>query len=79
LNIRDLLGFAEKSDAMRPGDVKVVAWTDDDLPGLTISPNSAQFRRAAVVVAHLAYGQEASPQPDANIPQNPQRTTGDTE
>ena len=73
LNIRQMLNFAEKNDDLRPGEVKMVAWTDEDLPGLTISPSSAQSRHAAVVVAHLVYAEESPPQPDDNLAANPQR------
>ena len=71
-----MLNFAEKTDDMRPGEVKMVAWTDEELPGLTISPTSAQSRHAVMVVAHLAYGEDAAPQPDVNIPRNPMPQRG---
>ncbi|MCC6124729.1 MAG: hypothetical protein IT426_07195 [Pirellulales bacterium] len=76
LNIRKLLDFAENSDELRPGEVKMVAWTEDDLPGLTISPTSAQSRRATLVLAHLAYAPEASPRPDENDPDHPRKVKG---
>ena len=77
LNIRGLLNFAETSENMRPGEVKLVAWTDEELPGLAISPTSAQLRRATMVVAHLTYGEESPPKPDANLAENPQRAKGE--
>jgi hypothetical protein len=76
VNLRPLLNFAEKSDDLRPGEVKMVAWTDENLPGLTISPSAAQSRRAVAVVAHLVAGEEPAPQPDENIPQSPQQVPG---
>jgi hypothetical protein len=76
LNIRELLNLAGKSDEMRPGEIKMIAWTEDELPGVTISPTSAQLRRATMVVAHLAYGEEPSPKPDENLPDNPRRVGG---
>ena len=76
LNIRGLLNLAEKNDSMRPGEVKMVAWTDEELSGVAISPTSAQLRHAAMVIAHLAYGTETPPQPDENLPENPQRVSG---
>ena len=73
LNIRGLLNLAERSEEMQPGEVKMIAWTDDELPGITISPTSAQSRHATMVVAHLAYADEPPPQPDDNLPDNPQK------
>jgi hypothetical protein len=76
LNIRKLLDFAENCDNLRTGEVKMVAWTEDDLPGLTISPTSAQSRRATLVLAHLAYAPEPPPQPDENDPDHPRKVKG---
>jgi hypothetical protein len=73
LNIRGLLNLAEKNEEMQPGEVKMIAWTDEELPGITISPTSAQSRHATMVLAHLAYADEPPPQPDANLPDNPQK------
>jgi hypothetical protein len=58
---------------MRPGEIKLVAWTDEELPGLTIAPHSAQSRHAAVVVAHLSYGEEPLLRPDVNRPDTPEK------
>jgi hypothetical protein len=71
LNLREILNFAERTDEMRPGEIKMVGWADEELPGLSISPTSAQSRHAVLVVAHLAYGKDPAPQPDLNIPRNP--------
>jgi hypothetical protein len=71
LNLRELVNLAEKNEDMRPGEIKLVAWTDEALKGLTISPESAQSRHAAVVVAHLSYGEESPLHPDENHPEKP--------
>lgn len=49
-----------------PGDVRLVAWTDQHLPGLTIQPQASQNHIHTLVVAHLARGPWPSPLPDAN-------------
>jgi len=46
--------FAVKDTA--PGETRLVAWTDDILPGMTITPAAAQSQNATIVVAHLSYG-----------------------
>ncbi|MBN2578552.1 MAG: hypothetical protein JXB10_06125 [Pirellulales bacterium] len=70
LNLRPLLDLAQRTGDMRPGDRRLVAWTDRELPGLEITPHSSQGRFATLVVAHLAYGDPPAPQPDVNIPQS---------
>jgi hypothetical protein len=49
---------------LRPGDVRLVAWLDQRIPGLEIKPAAPQSRHAALVVAHLRYGHGQDPQPD---------------
>jgi hypothetical protein len=66
LNIRPLLDLAQQTSGLRPGDVRLVAWTDQELPGMKITPQSPQGRYATLVIAHLAYGESPAPQPDAN-------------
>lgn len=66
LGLRQLLSLAERPDDLRPGDVRLVAWTDQPLPGMEVRPAAPQARQAAVVVAHLHYGHPPDPQPDVN-------------
>ena len=65
LNLRRLIDIAQDVSGLRPGEMRLVAWLDDALPGLTVEPKASQARHAAVVVAHLAAGQEELPRPDA--------------
>jgi hypothetical protein len=66
LNLRNLLDLAEKLETMRPGEIKLLAWTDVALPGLNIKPAAPQSRHAALVLAHMDYGKNEEPRPDAN-------------
>ena len=68
LNMGHLLELAEKLENMRPGEIKLLAWMDVALPGLRINPAAPQSRHAALVVAHLDYGVDEQPRPDANTP-----------
>ncbi|MES1213195.1 MAG: hypothetical protein ABUL64_01280, partial [Singulisphaera sp.] len=54
LSLSELVDLAQRTN--EPGELRLIAWTDDELPGLTIKPTPTQSRRAAVVVAHLSYG-----------------------
>jgi hypothetical protein len=56
LKARLLIRLAENADTLADGELRLVAWTDDELPGMVISPSASQARFANVVVAHLRYG-----------------------
>jgi len=64
LNFRKLVELAEHPDRLEPGDVTLVGWLDEEIPGLTIRPAAPQSRRAALIVAHLRYGFGEDPRPD---------------
>ncbi len=66
LNLRRIVRLAENAEDMQPGDVRMVAWTNQPLPGMEIRPEAPQARQVALVVAHLDYGALADPLPDAN-------------
>lgn len=53
-HLHSLVEFAEIQ--RQPGEWRLVAWTHQELPGLTIEPRAAQVKRATVIVAHLRYG-----------------------
>jgi hypothetical protein len=76
LNIRALLDLAEQemlqgtapswNGKTRPGDARLVAWIDEPLPGMQVTPAAPQARHAALVLAHLRHGYPAAPEPDSN-------------
>jgi hypothetical protein len=68
LNLRSLLKVAEDADAMRAGEIRLLAWMDAILPGLRIKPAAPQSRHATLVVGHLDYGTDAPPRADDNAP-----------
>jgi hypothetical protein len=72
LNIDALLKLACSWDAagdpwygMRD-EIRLLARIDRPLPGCQISPSASQIRGATLVVAHLAFGDLQTPQPDTN-------------
>jgi hypothetical protein len=50
-----------------PGDVRLVGWTDQRLPGMKIRPEAPQNRTYTLVLAHLAHGPLAAARPDQNL------------
>ncbi len=64
LNLRALLELALNAPALRPGQTRLVGWTEADPGALEVSPSASQGRRATLVVAHLRYGFQRDPEPD---------------
>ncbi len=63
LSLQDLVELAETTVAT--GETRLVAWTEQELPGLKLDPPAAQNRRLSLIVAHLDYGNLTPPQKDA--------------
>ena len=57
------------SDRLRlmPGDVRLVAWTNQRLPGMRIRPEAPQNATFTLVLAHLVRGPLPSPKSDTNV------------
>ena len=73
LTLDRLLDLADDCRELRPNDVRLVAWLDQQIPGLEIRPAAPQARHAALVVAHLRYADWKDPQPDQNTRAERQR------
>jgi len=63
LNISRLVRLAV-DDPLAPGDTRLVAWTNEDIPGMTLDPAASQVRRATLIVTHLHYGPLSEPEKD---------------
>jgi hypothetical protein len=50
-----------------PGDVRLVAWTDETLAGMQITPHAPQNTMHTLVVAHLMRGELPPIRPDATV------------
>jgi hypothetical protein len=70
LNLARLVKLAEQpgEDNLPEGETRLIAWTDEVLPGIEVRPLARQQKRAALVVAHLGYSRGPTAQPDANSP-----------
>lgn len=64
LDVRSLLALAAADVA--DGELRLVAWTSEPLPGLWIEPSAAQLRYTTVVAAHLSYPPLPPPKADQN-------------
>jgi len=52
---------------LTPGDTRLVAWTDENLPGLEVYPVAPQTSSHTLVVAHLTRGRLPTPGTDLNV------------
>jgi hypothetical protein len=50
------------------GDLKVVAWFDDKLPGMKVRPEINEVNFRGMLLAHLRYGPLPAPDSDDNGP-----------
>ena len=50
-----------------PGDVRLIGWTDQKLPGMKIRPEAPQNATYTLVLAHLARGPLPPARPDRNL------------
>jgi len=66
-SLRKLAELAAGGQSLGAGDVRMVAWTQDDIPGLAVSPASTQTRVHVMVLAHLRFGRIPAPRPDLNL------------
>jgi len=61
-----LVQLATEQLTLAKGEVRLLAWTEQPMPGLTIYPNSAQFTSRSLILAHLQRGPLPPPGRDAN-------------
>lgn len=62
-----LLDLACRDLAHRVGAVRLVAWTDQALPGLEIRPQASQQSVRTLVLVHLCHRPRPAPRPDQNL------------
>jgi hypothetical protein len=66
LNLGALFPLACAPAELAPGEMRLVAWAEAELPGLAIEPAAPQAQHRALVVAHLRPAALGQPKPDAN-------------
>jgi len=71
LDLHTLIDLAAKPDYIEPGEARLIAVIDEEIPGMVIRQAAPQVRQAAMVVAHLKFGHGKDPQADDNTAANP--------
>ena len=64
VNLRHLLNAVKDVKHLSPGDTRLIGWTDEDMPGLTIAPAATQRTIRTMVVGHLQFGELPDPERD---------------
>ena len=67
VRLHRLVDLTVKRLRMNPGDVRLVAWSNDELPGMQVWPRPAQTTTQTLVLAHLHRGPLSEPQRDVNV------------
>jgi hypothetical protein len=67
VRLHRLVDLAVKRLRLNPGDVRLVAWSNDELPGMHVWPRPAQNTTQTLVLAHLVRGPLPAPQRDMNV------------
>ena len=66
INLASHIQLATQRLRLRPGDVRLIGWTDYEPPGLTLSPTAAQTTIRTLVLCHLRRGAIPAARPDVN-------------
>ena len=68
LSIAGMVDVALQRLELRPGEICLLAHIADEVPGLTVTPESqgSQVRHATLLVAHLDAGRLPEPERDRN-------------
>lgn len=66
VNLERLLTLAEGAASLAPGQMRLVGWSTEAIPGLEIQPAARQAKHAILVVANLEHGDWQNPRPDTN-------------
>ncbi|WP_145086758.1 hypothetical protein [Anatilimnocola aggregata] len=67
VRLHRLSELAARQLKLLPGDMRLIAWTDDSIPGLQIRPSSAQSSTFTLVLVHLKRAALPEPEPDTNL------------
>ncbi len=67
---QELLQLAIDPGRLQEGDLRLVGWLDDEVPGLEIHPAASQQSFCNLLVANLQYGPLPAPASDVNAPQD---------
>lgn len=66
LHIGELFYVFTNPETLAFGEMRLVAWSNEELPGLEYRPKPSQRKQGTVLVAHLQHGRFADIVPDVN-------------
>jgi hypothetical protein len=66
-SLGQLIEVASESIRLVPGEMRLVGWTRQDVPGMTISPSAAQVARHTLFLVHLDPGFLPAPKSDLRM------------
>ncbi|MHC2067118.1 hypothetical protein ACYFX5_06585 [Bremerella sp. T1] len=66
VNLRHLLNAVKDVRQLKQGETRLIGWTEEDMPGLSISPAANQRTIRTMVVGHLQHANLPAPRRDAN-------------
>ncbi|PQO42897.1 hypothetical protein [Blastopirellula marina] len=82
VSLRRLLNVAKDVRHLQAGDVRLIGWTDQDVPGVEITPAAPQSTLRTLVLAHLKYAPLPDPEGDVNtrriLGQEPEKVLQDS-
>ena len=62
-----LVELAARQLKLTPGDTRLIAWTDDEIPGMKVYPSPAQNNMRTLVLSHLTRAKIPAPMHDRNV------------
>ena len=66
VSLGQIVELASQGLRLRPGDSRLIGWTDEAMPELKIAPAAAQEVRRTLFLVHLERGRLPAAQPDKN-------------
>ena len=66
VSVGRLVDLASEGIKLRSGDLRLIGWTDEPMPGMKILPVAAQAIRRTLFCVHLRRGRLSDAQPDVN-------------
>ncbi len=66
VSLGQLVELASRGLLLRPGDTRLIGWSDQTLPARTVSPAASQVNSRTLFLVHLKFGRLPDPEPDRN-------------
>jgi hypothetical protein len=79
VSLGQLFERASRGLQLGPGEIRLIGWTAQEMPGITIDPSSAQALRRTMFLVHLRRGALPEPRPDVNRKADVMKVTPDNE